>query len=287
MNKNEAIKAAKAGAVCAWISAGITLVLVAITVYSDGATGFNNIVDVYSLIDVVLISALGFGIYRKSRFAAIAMFVYFLVSKIIITIETEQITGLGLGLVFLIFLGRAVVGCFVFHKREREENPEYKVSKLSYIIGIPSTLLFVAIMALVAMPLGGWMLPTHVQSGDEVDQNHLNQLVEGGVITAKDNIEYFYSFGLSSVLEGGNVLTQDRVILYTNEEKQGLQVYELWLDEITEVSLEQAGDWASESVYLVETKHPDRWIRLYLSPELDGDQTFILALRAKMNSVDS
>lgn len=281
MNRSEAIKATRNGAIAACVSAAMTLlvVLLAISLDSGGALALWN--DPWNVLDVFFILACAYGMYRKSRTASIVIFVYFIAAKIIISIETQTYGGLGLALVFLYFYGRAIQGSFAFHKLEKEENPDYKAaSKWTFIVGIPSVLIAAVIMGFALMSVIGVVPSTRVQTGSELRTNDIDMLVNSGILYAEDDVEYFYSQGLSSILESGNILTQDRVILYFTDENEELEIYEIYLDEITEVALESQGDALNDSIYKVSTGDPERWLKLFLSEEQKGDKKFVEALRS-------
>lgn len=87
---------------------------------------------------------------------------------------------------------------------------------------------------------------------------------------------------MTSVLSSGNVLTQSHVILYFTEESGDLSVYMLAIDEVTAVDLEEKGSPIKDSVYIVRTSDPDRWIKLFLSTEQKGDEKFVAALRKRI-----
>lgn len=285
MNKSEAIKATRNGAIAACISAAMTLlvVLLAISIDFGGKLALWN--DPLNILDVFLILACAYGMYRKSRVASIVIFVYFIAAKVIIAIETQAYSGIGLAAVFLYFYGRAIQGSFTFHKLAKEENPDYRAaSKWSYIIGVPSVLITISLIAFSLMSVTGVVPSTRVQAGSEIYAGDISTLVDQGIIYAEDDVEYFYSQGLSSILESGNILTQDRVILYFTDENEELQIYEIYLDEITAVESESQGDAFNDSIYKVSTDDPDRWLKLFLSVEQKGDQKFVEALRSMISA---
>jgi len=280
MNKSEAIKATKNGAIAACISAALTIIIVLIAISSDAEGELAPWNDPGIFIDVVFVLACAFGMYKKSRAASVLIFFYFLASKVIIAIETQAFSGFGMALVFIYFYGKAIQGSFVYHRLEKEENPDYKATtKWTYIFGIPSVLIIVTLVGFGLLSTTGVVPSTRVVSASEIYTNDIATLRSNGVITTGDKVKYFYSQGFSSILESGNVLTQDRVILYLTDENKELQVYEVSLNEITEVVLESQGDTFNDSVYIVNTNDPERWLKLYLSPEQKGDQKFVKAIR--------
>ncbi len=279
MNKSEAIKATKNGAIAACISAALTIIIVLIAISSDAEGELALWNDPGNFIDVVFVLACAFGMYKKSRAASVLIVFYFLASKVIMAIETQAYSGFG-ALVLIYFYGKAIQGSFVYHRLEKEENPDYKATtNWTYIFGIPSVLIMVTLIGFGLLSSTGVVPSTRVLSASEIYTNDIATLRSNGVITTGDEVKYFYSQGFSSILESGNVLTQDRVILYLTDENKELQVYEVSLNEITEVVLESQGDTFNDSVYIVNTNDPERWLKLYLSPEQKGDQKFVKAIR--------
>ena len=126
MDKEQARKASKAGATAAFISGGLTTAVVAIAMATNakGPLGLWN--DPAMFFDILLILGCGIGMLRYSRSAAIVVTVYFILSKVVVGLETGKFTGIGIALVFLYYFGRAIQGTFVYHRMLKEENPAYK-----------------------------------------------------------------------------------------------------------------------------------------------------------------
>lgn len=110
------IKQAWIAAVC---SGAITLVVANAAMVGTSLSGFTG---AWELIDVALIFGLAYGIYRKSRACAVAMLVYFIISKIVIVATTGQAAGIALAAVFCIFFVRGVTGTFAHHKLLESES---------------------------------------------------------------------------------------------------------------------------------------------------------------------
>jgi hypothetical protein len=257
--------------------------LIATTSNAEGEFKLWN--DPWIIVDILLIFACAYGIYKKSRFAAILLFCYFIFAKIVIGLETGKMSGIGLALVFLFFYGKAIQGTFVYHRLEKAENPNYKVTpKWVYFTVLPALVIFLLLMGIGLMTMTGVLPSTEVQVGSQILQGDREVLVSNGVVTQDDNIEYFYSYGLSSILEGGSVLTGNRVILYKPDENQQMGVYALYYNEITDVELVTPGSTFEDSVYRINSYTPDAWLQIPLSVENEGDIKFIEALRSKITN---
>jgi len=287
MNKLEAAKATKNGAVAACISGVVTLALFLFAIFSNakGTIGIWN--DPSIIFDVVLIFACAYGIYKNSRFAAVLLFFYFICAKIIIGIETGKASGVGMALVFLYFYGKAIQGAFAYQKIEKAENPNYKKTpKWIYFTGIPVLIIVVALIGVGILTMTGTLPSTEVQAGGKVSKKDRDLLISNSVISKDDNIEYFYSTGFTSILEGGSVLTDNRVILYIPDENQKLDVYEIYFYDVASVEMIEEGNSMNDSVYKISRHEPDAWIQIALSAENRGDVKFIEALRSKISGTN-
>ena len=112
----------KHGWVAACVSCAMTLIVTLIALSGDSA---GNTDDAWNFVDVALIAGLAFGIYKRSRTAATLMLAYFVLSKVLIMIDTGKPSGLVLGLLFAIFYFRAMTATFRYHRflREWKRNP--------------------------------------------------------------------------------------------------------------------------------------------------------------------
>ena len=283
MNKEGAIKATKNGAIVACISGAMTLAFTLYAIFSNNANSFEIWNDSSNFYDILLVFGCAFGIYKKSRFASVILFIYFIIAKIVISIETGGYNGIFLGAVILYFYGRAIQGAFVFHKIEKVENPQYKPTpKWMLYIGIPAILIILAIMGFGIMTMTDLIPSTEVQSGAEMPLRDKNNLISNNIIRSNDTVLYFYSSGAFDILEGGSVLTQDRVILYMNDENQELGVYELYFNEISSIKLIQGGNALNDAIYRIEGNQPNAWIEFELPVSDQGKIAFIETLRSKI-----
>ena len=64
------------------------------------------------------------------------------------------------------------------------------------------------------MTMTGVLPSTEVVTGSKMNSKDVSLLIEKSVINQNEKIEYFYSEGFSSILEGGSILTNNRVIVY-------------------------------------------------------------------------
>ena len=288
MNKDKAIKAAVNGAAAAIFLGCVTLAFTVFALY------FNPYGDLViwshpsNFFDVFFIFACAFGMHRKSRSAAIAIFIYFVLSKVIMVISTGWMPGVIFSLILIFFFGRAIQGTFAYHRIEKAENPDYRASPRWYaFVGIPVGLILLAAVVFGTLTMTSLLPSTAVLAGDKVPEKDIQKLLSEGIIDSGEKVEYFYSAGLFSIMEDGNLLTDRRVISYFRNELDEIEIYELYFSDIRDFELIQEGSYLSNSVYQVNSYEEDAWLVIFLSTEAGGDTRFINALRRKVSDAHS
>ena len=286
MNREEAIKATKTGALIA-VAAGILGLGLTFYALSSNASGFIGLWnDPIVFFDIVLIFILAFGVYKKSRTAAVVLVLHHIFSRIYLMVEGMQPSGVTIivSIVILYFYAKSVQGAFVFHKIEKQENPNYQpASKVAKYIGIPVVGLVLILLGFGLLTMTDFFPATEVQTGKELSKNLKQKLISADIIYEEDSIQYFYSYGLTSILEGGSILTSDRVIIYFPEENQEISVYGIHFEDISNIELIEDGNFLNDSIYKIQGNSPDNWIKVELSTEGRGDVKFMEALRSELS----
>jgi hypothetical protein len=283
MTLDEATKAAKHGAIAAFISGTLTAVIVGLALTMDNPGEIAAWNDPLNIFDVVLLFGLAIGMLRKSRAAAVIAFIYFILAKVFIALETGAGAGVFGGIVFLYFFGRAIQGTFTYHRIRKAEDEDYRAApKWSFFVGIPLAVILFAAMGIGILSMTDIVPSTEVLPGGEVSAADVSLLVENEILFADEEIEYFYSYGLVSVLEGGDILTDRAVITYYQDENDDLQIYSMNFDEITAVFRMEEGGALTDALYKVTSDDEDDWIIIELSTEKGGDLIFVDALRQKI-----
>jgi hypothetical protein len=102
---------------CAMLVAGVT------TLFAFLALSGIRIVPINgsALVDAAIFAAVAYGLWRRSRIAAVAGFVLFLIERVYMVIQTGSIFGAGvLGIVLLIGFLNGMRGAFSYHKLQSQ-----------------------------------------------------------------------------------------------------------------------------------------------------------------------
>lgn len=150
------------------------------------------------------------------------------------------------------------------------------------IVGIVFVLGFLALGVLGVLMDTGHVPSERVLSAQEIPDNHYEELFAEGLLEQGEMIEYFYSEGMLSIIEGGSILTNYRVIAYERADDGSIDYYSIANDEIVSVTLIQEGDAMDYSVYQVSSAHEDYWIALVLPHEYGDGERFANAVRDKI-----
>ena len=104
----------------AWIAGAVsTVITLGLTLLAIAGTSVAGL-DAWNMVDVFLVAGLTWGIYRKSRFAAVGMLVYFVISKIIMFAEGGRPSGAIWALLFLYLYVQGVRGTFQYARLTRQ-----------------------------------------------------------------------------------------------------------------------------------------------------------------------
>jgi Na+/H+ antiporter NhaA len=128
-DKDSCAQAIRTGGYAAAISAGLTALVGVLGLFvkmPDSPLGI--FLDPWVIIDAVFAAILAYFVFRKSRFAATILFIYFIASKILILIELSEISSSPRSSptnpLLLIFLGiayfNAMRATYIWHRLYRE-----------------------------------------------------------------------------------------------------------------------------------------------------------------------
>lgn len=142
MNREQSIKACKNGAYTAIFSILVTVTMTVFAFVKNETTGILGIFnDPYVMVDIIIMSLCVYGLFRKSRTAAVTAFCLFLLNKIAL-FQTTQKGVNATTFAFLYFYAEAIQGAFSYHKIEKTNNPDYKSPpKWTFYLGIPAGIL--------------------------------------------------------------------------------------------------------------------------------------------------
>ncbi len=145
---------------------------------------------------------------------------------------------------------------------------------------VPAAALVVALVVLDAAKFSGYAPSYRVLVGEELSDSQREVLLTEGIVTPDERIEYFYSFGITSVKTGGSVLTDLRVLSYIQLPDNSIEVYYVTTDDIGSVRLLQQGNADRLSVYQVNSASiDDAWIQLFLPHDFGDDRRFVEAVQ--------
>ncbi|MCA9955794.1 MAG: hypothetical protein H6657_12825 [Ardenticatenaceae bacterium] len=106
------------------VSIGVTIALT--LVYASGGSLAD--IDWWNWIDIVLMLALTFGVYKKHRASAVTLFAYYVVSKIYVWIIYGVFLGVPIAAIFAYFFFRGVQGVFAYHRLTNEYGEDQAVN---------------------------------------------------------------------------------------------------------------------------------------------------------------
>ncbi|QDU50381.1 hypothetical protein [Gimesia panareensis] len=271
----------KQASIAAFISAGMSFLVILFAMFSGRGGALEQFADPLNFIEVALVLACGIGLRFYSRTAAVTLVIYFILAKLYTMMTLGRPTGLLFTVIWLYFYWKGIRGSFAYHRIRREADPTYRSTPLLFIaLVIPSVAIMLGLVVLGVMVESGTMVSPEVVAGSELSQSDSQMLVDEGIIAPDETVLYFYSTGVTSISDDGNLLTDQRVISY--ERVDGvLGVYAAKYEEVEDVITVEEGNYIDDTIVEIDTVDGELFF-LYLSPIEGGDQTFIKELQSRI-----
>lgn len=204
----------------AWIagafSTSITLIFSFTGAFSENFR-FAHGYDTWNLLDVAFLAGLTYGIYKKNRFCALGLLIYFIISKFALLASNGQFTGGLLSLIFVYFYFQGTRAAFKIHKQKIENgeiNKKLRKKGFGYYVGFSFLGLF--IIGLIFLLIIGSLAPeTEVIPGKQINKRYLNFLWDQEIVERSENIQYWYSDAFGDFKNGFYLFTNKKVVVYS------------------------------------------------------------------------
>lgn len=278
--EESAKRAIRSGMKAAIVLGAISAAVVSYAIYTGSESlGYYN--DPFFFFDIILVFACAFGLYRRSRAAAVILTCHYVVSIAARTLDTGQVSWIAV-VIFMYYFLKAVRGTFAYHSIQREGNPEYRAaSRWAYFVIPPVALVLLLLVGFGFMSIVGVVPSTGVVAGTAIRQADRDWLVESNIVAPGEKVLLFYSAGLTSISEDGNILTDQRVVSYETIDGR-LEVYAAEYRRIKSIEFGDEGGLLSDAVIVVNTVDGGMF-ELLVSTEGGGDMKFFDTLTGKIN----
>ena len=148
---------------------------------------------------------------------------------------------------------------------------------IAYLLGGP---LFV----FVALGTIGFFPSTSVVAGQDLWDRDVAYLREAEILGPDEEIEYFYSLGLWSIVEDGQFISDRYVTSYYQDPNDGeTNIDFASYEEIADINIVWSDSFVEDTIATI-TINDDYQFEVWLSPENEGDQKFVNAMRRNWNN---
>jgi hypothetical protein len=265
----------------AWI-VGIISTLTTVVVSLAGAYNedfrYSSGFDTWTLFDAALIAALTYGIYKKSRFSALGLLVYFVLSKFIAAAADGQFPfGFG-SLFFGYFYLMGTSAAFKLHAHNKQliaqENGPQKRSAVFYVVSGIAVLFIGLFIWLIVISANG--PGTEVIPGRQLKAKYVEFALNEGLVEPNEQIQFWYSDAFSDFTDGFYFFTDKKVVVYnkTWDEPALLMPF----DSIQDISFKSNPSFLEDSQLFLELTD-GTYVNFPVSSDNGGDQRFHKRLR--------
>lgn len=121
---------------------------------------------------------------------------------------------------------------------------------------------------------------TTVVAGNKLSQAARDAIANAITLGPDEKVMYFYSASMLDWQEDGNLVTNERVVSYSQGEHD-LEVSQADFDQIEELAPSFSDEWAEDSVVNISTKDGD-WFVIWLSSENELDHAAVEYIQQQM-----
>jgi len=283
--KEQAIKNMKAGVITGMVVFGIGLGRYLISKFGNvNLTGYEDIGVDWYLIDLGILFLMIWGLTRYSRMAAVALFLYFLISKVMQLMSGHvNLVGVAIGLLMLFFFAVAVQGAFAYHRLLKSIDADYKPTKTwVWWLATPVVLILGFLMTLGLVSELEITPATYVKTHADLTVKEREALVDMHLIDEQTNVKYFYSYGLFSFRDGGVLMTDQELIIFAEHEGE-IYYDNMRFEDMDWVKRLRTGGDLEDSLFQVAGKEQYQGFQFELSVEGNMDTVFFQDLKNRIN----
>lgn len=252
------------------ISAAGVFIFSAIGAYSQ-TVQFKYGYDTWNLGDFALIAGLTFGIYKKNRFCALSLLIYYVLFKVSMAAYSGKFThGIG-ALLFGYFFFQGTRATFQIHKHLVETGQKSKKKRgIIVSIGIGfSSLVIISIGYL--MFISSFWPETEVVPGRMLKKKYLSFVEEQRLIEDGDEIIYWYSDGFTDFKNGFYFFTKEKVVVYSQDWENPAIIVPF--NVVDNIYFKQSNSFFEDSL-IVLMLNDDTEVWIPVSNEKGGDKRF-------------
>ena len=166
----------------------------------------------------------------------------------------------------------------------RKNNKIKKISKLVKYFLIVPILIILSVLVLFGLLMETGFLPdTKVYKENDIAEGTKTELINHKIIDKNDTIRFFYSEGFISIMEGGQLITNDQLIVYEKNEKGIIETSKMFLKNISKVVVDKKGDVFSDNIFKIIGNNNAKYdsMSIYLPFKSDENSDFIKALKSQ------
>jgi hypothetical protein len=119
-----------------------------------------------------------------------------------------------------------------------------------------------------------------VETATEMGKREIEMLRKNNILGKNEELIYFYSEDILSILTAGNILTDNRIVAYETIDGE-LDMYSAMYREIVDVYIVEEGGFFSDSIAWVDVGDDDGFY-IYLSSDENGDEKFVEAANTRI-----
>lgn len=254
------------------ISAVFTFIAILFSIFNNKfkvSSGINS----WMFIDLAIIIVLTYGIYRKNRFCALGMLIYFTINTISRAI-TQKSSYIGIvSIIFIIFFIQGTIATFIIHK-SIQNNSNHKNKKKVFVKIVSGFTFAIIIVFFTLSSLGP---STEVISGEKLNKKYYNFIYDNKLIDPSEKIICWYSDAFYNFKNRFYFFTDKHIVIYIKKHKR--PDMSIPFSEISFLDIQKEKTFFKDSKIKITLKN-NSVLNIPVSNDNNGDEMFFNKLKS-------
>ena len=165
-----------------------------------------------------------------------------------------------------------------------EETGKITPKWVNYILIPVGYIIFTAGLLFIFLMETAVILDDKVYRGSDLQEHHRSQLFDQNIVGSDEEIKFFYTTGIFSILEDGQLLTDRRLISYAENAEGEIEIYPMLLENIKEIELVQEGSFLNNRYKILGNDDADyEYVIIELPHDDENSESFINGLKEGAN----
>ena len=164
----------------------------------------------------------------------------------------------------------------------KDNGSEKTISKsVKYFLIAPASIIILFLFIFGLLMMSGFLPDGKVYKNSQISKSVITKLINHKIIEKNDTVKFFYSEGFLSIMEGGQLITNNKLIVYEENEQGIIDTSKMFIKNIAKIEIQEKGDSINDNLYKIIGNNNAKFesLLIYLPASSSKNIHFLEALK--------